>query len=156
MLTAGTAACIADIVTFPLDTAKVRLQVQGEGGAGGAGGKRGVLRTLGHVVKTEGVTALYRGIVPGLQRQMAFSAIRIGQFLNKVNQSNQNLISGMYERVKEVYMTQFRVSNAHGLEMLGVRTLAGVTTATLAILAAQPTDVVKIRMQAGARTGQYR
>ena len=53
-------------------------------------------------------------------------------------------------------MTQFRVSNAHGLEMLGVRTLAGVTTATLAILAAQPTDVVKIRMQAGARTGQYR
>ena len=85
MLTAGTAACIADIVTFPLDTAKVRLQVQGEGGAGG--GKRGVLRTLGHVVKTEGVTALYRGIVPGLQRQMAFSAIRIGEFLNKVNQS---------------------------------------------------------------------
>lgn len=25
---AGTAACIADIFTFPLDTAKVRLQVQ--------------------------------------------------------------------------------------------------------------------------------
>lgn len=24
---AGTAACIADLVTFPLDTAKVRLQV---------------------------------------------------------------------------------------------------------------------------------
>jgi len=27
LLTAGTAACIADLVTFPLDTAKVRLQV---------------------------------------------------------------------------------------------------------------------------------
>lgn len=27
LLTAGTAACIADIATFPLDTAKVRLQV---------------------------------------------------------------------------------------------------------------------------------
>lgn len=26
---AGTAACIADLVTFPLDTAKVRLQVSG-------------------------------------------------------------------------------------------------------------------------------
>lgn len=26
---AGTAACIADLVTFPLDTAKVRLQVRG-------------------------------------------------------------------------------------------------------------------------------
>jgi hypothetical protein len=29
LLTAGTAACVADIVTFPLDTAKVRLQVSG-------------------------------------------------------------------------------------------------------------------------------
>lgn len=28
LLTAGTAACIADLATFPLDTAKVRLQVQ--------------------------------------------------------------------------------------------------------------------------------
>lgn len=28
---AGTAACIADLVTFPLDTAKVRLQVKHTG-----------------------------------------------------------------------------------------------------------------------------
>ena len=34
--------------------------------------------------------ALYNGIVPGLQRQMAFSAIRLG----------------MYERVKELYRQQ--------------------------------------------------
>ena len=27
LLTAGTAACIADVITFPLDTVKVRLQV---------------------------------------------------------------------------------------------------------------------------------
>lgn len=27
-LGAGTAACIADLITFPLDTAKVRLQVR--------------------------------------------------------------------------------------------------------------------------------
>lgn len=29
MASAGAAACIADLVTFPLDTAKVRLQVCG-------------------------------------------------------------------------------------------------------------------------------
>lgn len=29
LLTAGTAACIADLATFPLDTAKVRMQVSG-------------------------------------------------------------------------------------------------------------------------------
>jgi len=27
LFTAGTAACIADLATFPLDTAKVRMQV---------------------------------------------------------------------------------------------------------------------------------
>lgn len=30
MASAGAAACIADIVTFPLDTAKVRLQVSAQ------------------------------------------------------------------------------------------------------------------------------
>jgi hypothetical protein len=31
-----------------------------------------------------------------------------------------------------------------------------VTTGTLAILAAQPTDVVKVRMQAAGKRGQYK
>ena len=92
------------------------------------------------VVRHEGVAALYGGIIPGLQRQMAFSAIRIG----------------LYDDVKMVYMKKCGVTNTHGLEMMCVRVMAGVTTATLAILLAQPTDVVKVRMQAGARSGQYR
>ena len=36
--------------------------------------------TLLHISRTEGVSALYNGLVPGLQRQMAFSAIRIGLY----------------------------------------------------------------------------
>ena len=38
-----------------------------------------------------------------------------------------------------------------GVGLLFVRIAAGVTTGTLAILSAQPTDVVKIRMQADVR-----
>ena len=34
--------------------------------------------------------------------------------------------------------------------------MSGVTTAALAVSLAQPTDVVKVRLQAGARSGQYR
>ena len=34
------------------------------------------MRTLTTIVRQEGFSALYSGIVPGLQRQMAFSAIR--------------------------------------------------------------------------------
>ena len=54
--------------------------------------------------------ALYNGIIPGLQRQMAFSAIRIGA----------------YETVKQKYV---QISGAEGtLTLLGVRIAAGVTT----------------------------
>ena len=59
---------------------QVRLQVAGEGGAGERG--RGLVSTVARVARREGVMALYRGLVPGLQRQMAFSAIRIGLYEN--------------------------------------------------------------------------
>lgn len=36
---------------------------------------------------------------------------------------------------------------------ISVRILAGITTGGLAVLFAQPTDVVKVRMQAEARVG---
>ena len=39
---------------------------------------------------------------------------------------------------------------------MGVRICAGVTTGTLAILAAQPTDVVKVRMQVAGGKNQYK
>lgn len=137
LLTAGTAACFADLCTFPLDTVKVRLQVQGEGGSMGLQG-RGILGSLGSIVRHEGPRALYSGIVPGLQRQMAFSAIRIGA----------------YEPVKNKYMEMSGVTS--GFQMMGVRIAAGVTTGTLAILVAQPTDVVKIRMQVAGSSQQYK
>jgi len=136
LLQAGTAACIADIFTFPLDTTKVRLQIQGEGGLNNQ--KSGVFRTLFTIGRHEGVRALYSGIVPGLHRQMAFSGIRIGG----------------YETVREKYQ---EISGAkQGWQMLAVRIAAGVTTGTLAILCAQPTDVVKVRMQAAGTNGKYK
>nr|CAD7433166.1 unnamed protein product [Timema monikensis] len=42
LLTAGVSACIADLTTFPLDTAKVRLQHQQYQLLGGGGGGQGV------------------------------------------------------------------------------------------------------------------
>merc|ERR1719193_2498841 len=127
------------MITFPLDTTKVRLQVQGELSVKGeaASQPRGVLGTLVSIVRNEGATALYSGIVPGLQRQMAFSAIRIGA----------------YEPVKRVYVDNS--GQTSGLGLMGCRIAAGITTGTLAILVAQPTDVVKGRME-GLTNGLYR
>ncbi|XP_038617817.1 mitochondrial uncoupling protein 3-like [Tachyglossus aculeatus] len=124
---AGTAACFADILTFPLDTAKVRLQIQGERGAGQPVRYRGVLGTILTMVKTEGPGSLYSGLVAGLQRQMSFASIRIG----------------LYDSVKQFYMPAGSEQSS-----IAVRLLAGCTTGAMAVTCAQPTDVVKVRFQA--------
>ncbi|XP_034539869.1 mitochondrial uncoupling protein 2-like [Notolabrus celidotus] len=129
---AGTAACIADLVTFPLDTAKVRLQIQGESNAAkGAGATkyRGVFGTITTMVRTEGPRSLYNGLVAGLQRQMSFASVRIG----------------LYDSMKQFY--------TRGTESAGIvtRLMAGCTTGAMAVAFAQPTDVVKVRFQAQVR-----
>ncbi|XP_068786924.1 dicarboxylate carrier UCP2-like [Struthio camelus] len=130
---AGAAACVADLVTFPLDTAKVRLQIQGEAKAAGSAPAtryKGVFGTIATMVKTEGPKSLYSGLVAGLHRQMSFASVRIG----------------LYDSVKQVYT---RGSERAGL---GSRLLAGCTTGAMAVTLAQPTDVVKVRFQAQVRT----
>lgn len=129
---AGTAACIADLVTFPLDTAKVRLQIQGESQKGKGEGTlkyRGVMGTITTMVRTEGPRSLYNGLVAGLQRQMSFASVRIG----------------LYDSMKQFY--------TRGTDSAGIvtRLMAGCTTGAMAVAFAQPTDVVKVRFQAQVR-----
>jgi len=152
-MSAGMAGCVGDIITFPLDVAKVRLQVQGEGTTKAIpkishlGGKptvlsesakfkyRGMMGTILTICKEEGPRALYNGIVPGLQRQVAFCCIRIG----------------LYDSVKGFYMDQFSQGGTRELgagQNVALRIMAGITTGGLAVTCAQPTDVVKVRMQA--------
>ncbi|XP_058302733.1 putative mitochondrial transporter UCP3 isoform X2 [Hylobates moloch] len=134
-LGAGTAACFADLLTFPLDTAKVRLQIQGENQAAQTARLvqyRGVLGTILTMVRTEGPCSPYNGLVAGLQRQMSFASIRIG----------------LYDSVKQVY-TPKGVDNSS----LTTRILAGCTTGAMAVTCAQPTDVVKVRFQASIHLG---
>ncbi|XP_040901592.1 mitochondrial uncoupling protein 2-like [Toxotes jaculatrix] len=132
VFSAGAAGCVADLVTFPLDTAKVRLQIQGESKPlleGQSTRYRGVFGTLFTMVKTEGPRSLYSGLVAGLQRQMSFASVRIG----------------LYDTTKQVY--------SRGSENVGIgtRLLAGCTTGAMAVAFAQPTDVVKVRFQAQVR-----
>ncbi|XP_035536667.1 mitochondrial uncoupling protein 2-like [Morone saxatilis] len=132
VFSAGTAGCVADLVTFPLDTAKVRLQIQGESkpslGAQRARYK-GVFGTIFTMIKTEGPRSLYSGLVAGLHRQMSFASVRIG----------------LYDTMKQFYS---RGSENAGI---GTRLLAGCTTGAMAVAFAQPTDVVKVRFQAQVR-----
>jgi len=177
LLTAGTAACVADFATFPLDTAKVRLQIQGENlnvgvskatseamharlpiSAAVNGGVsisasasvplgqlshttvnpivnakpqyQGLIGTISTISRQEGPRALYNGLAAGLQRQMCFASVRLG----------------LYDSVKAVYQDIFN-ENPQGLQIV-TRILAGLTTGGMAVVLAQPTDVVKVRFQA--------
>lgn len=135
IFSAGAAGCVADLVTFPLDTAKVRLQIQGESRSSLEGQRlryRGVFGTIFTMIKTEGPRSLYSGLVAGLHRQMSFASVRIG----------------LYDTMKQLYT---RGSDTAGI---GTRLLAGCTTGAMAVAFAQPTDVVKVRFQAQVRQPQ--
>ncbi|KAJ0028481.1 hypothetical protein Pint_35253 [Pistacia integerrima] len=122
------AACFAEICTIPLDTAKVRLQLQkkGVGGDGLALPKyRGLLGTVGTIAREEGLAALWKGIVPGLASSM------------------------LIWRVEDWIVKNFYVgSDFVGDVPLSKKILAGLTTGALAITIANPTDLVKVRLQA--------
>lgn len=153
LLTAGSAACFADFASFPLDTAKVRLQIQEvkvplTSTATAANGVvlgvqpnvvtgahyRGIVGTIATITREEGFRCLYNGLNAGLQRQMCFASVRLG----------------MYEPVKAFYQNLLKLDQSHrgGFLDVSCRIMAGLTTGGMAVSVAQPTDVVKIRFQA--------
>ena len=123
MLSGGVSASIAEIATIPLDTAKVRLQVQGVGGK-----YNGMLDCICTMAAEEGFLSLYKGLTPGIQRQMVFASLRIG----------------LYEPVKRFY-----VGDKYDGQLIPMsyRIAAGLTTGAFGIMVANPTDVVKVRFQ---------
>ena len=146
MICAGSAACIADLATFPFDVAKVRLQIQApiaaaitsiNGTAGvatlAAGPQfKGLFGTMFSLAKAEGAKSLYGGIGPGLQRQCIFASLRIG----------------FYDSIKDVYSGILPFNQSSYSAIMATRILSGITSGAIAITVAQPTDVVKVRMQA--------
>ncbi|KAL8530947.1 hypothetical protein ACS0TY_007825 [Phlomoides rotata] len=125
------------ICTIPLDTAKVRLQLQKKVVAGDAMSLpkyKGLLGTVGTIARVEGMASLWKGIVPGLHRQFLFGGLRIG----------------LYEPLK----TSTWGKNHVGDVSLSKKIFAALTTGALGIAIANPTDLVKVRLQAKGKLPQ--
>lgn len=135
------AACSAEVLTLPLDTAKVRLQIQPTSTSvkttssatttAAANPKyRGLVSTVRVIAAEEGPTALWKGLVPSLHRQVLYGGLRIG----------------LYDPLKRA------IADASGgflsRDGLGLKVASGLATGALAIAVASPTDLVKVRMQA--------
>lgn len=84
----ATAACVGEIATIPLDTAKVRLQIQ-QVKPGETPKYTSFVQTMKTITAEEGPVALFRGLTPGLQRQCVFAGLRLGMYV-----PIRNLISG--------------------------------------------------------------
>jgi solute carrier family 25 uncoupling protein 8/9 len=125
---AAFSACVAESLTIPMDTAKVRLQLQktAEGEKPRYAGLFGTAKTI---AAEEGVTALFGGLMPGLQRQVLFAGLRVGLYIPIRNMITGPLKEGEYPSL---------------LQKIATAMISG----TLAISVANPTDLVKIKMQA--------
>ncbi|XP_070799011.1 kidney mitochondrial carrier protein 1 isoform X2 [Pituophis catenifer annectens] len=124
----GLASITAECGTFPIDLTKTRLQVQGQ--KNDAKHKdiryRGMLHALVKIVREEGLKALYSGIAPAMLRQASYGTIKIGTY--------QSLKRIFIERPED--------------ETLAVNVLCGILSGVVSSSIANPTDVLKIRMQA--------
>lgn len=128
---AATACCIAEVATIPIDSVKVRLQLQ-KTAPGETPRYNGLFGTMAKVTAEEGPFALFKGLVPGLQRQIVFNGLSIGLYV-----PIRDLITGPLAPGVNPTLLQ--------------KLVAGIATGAFGITVANPTDVVKVRMQAQAR-----
>ena len=121
--------CIFKLCTIPLDTAKVRLQIQGQRLKPGDIPKyKGLLDTVMVMIKEEGIRSPYKGIYAGFQRQIVYASLR----------------TGLYDPIKNLLCGK----DFKGDIPLYNRIIAGLSSGAIGILIANPTDVIKIRLQA--------
>ncbi|CAH0603575.1 unnamed protein product [Chrysodeixis includens] len=129
----GLASIVAEFGTFPIDTTKTRLQIQGQK----IDPRHVELRYTGMVdcfVKTsqqEGVKALYCGIWPAVLRQATYGTIKFGT----------------YYSMKD-WIAQHRADGG-SIEHVPTNTFCAAFAGGLSSAIANPTDVLKVRMQMG-------
>ncbi|XP_052022706.1 mitochondrial brown fat uncoupling protein 1 isoform X2 [Apodemus sylvaticus] len=165
IFSAGISACLADIITFPLDTAKVRLQIQGEGQTSSTIRYKGVLGTITTLAKTEGLPKLYSGLPAGIQRQISFASLRIGlydtvqeYFSSGRERTTPNLMRNVIINCTELVtydLMKGALVNHHILaDDVPCHLLSALVAGFCTTLLASPVDVVKTRF-INSLPGQY-
>lgn len=132
----GIAACCGEAATFPLDFTKTRLQLQNElgrtlGGEVATGRGLGMGGTFVHILRTEGLLAMYGGLSAAAARQFVYGGIGVG----------------LYVPVRRLVIGDADPAKAP----LWQRIAAGALSGSIGQLAANPFDVVKVRLQADGR-----
>mmetsp|Transcript_2312 Transcript_2312/g.3348 ORF Transcript_2312/g.3348 Transcript_2312/m.3348 type:complete len:308 (+) Transcript_2312:289-1212(+) len=126
------ASCCGETVSFPADTAKIRLQLDK--------GKHfsNLRQTVHGIIVKEGIPALYQGITAAWLRQIFYGGLRFALY-------------DAFTGIADKYITPVGENIASGHKFISAG-LAGFVAAGLV----NPTDVIKIRMQACTDKGNPR
>ncbi|XP_011639433.1 mitochondrial uncoupling protein Bmcp isoform X2 [Pogonomyrmex barbatus] len=129
----GLASIVAELCTFPLDTTKTRLQVQGQKYDQKLARLRysGMTDALLQISKQEGIKGLYSGISSAILRQATYGTIKFGT----------------YYSLKKVASDAWATGDLVTINIV-CAALAGAISSAIA----NPTDVVKVRMQVTGET----
>ncbi|CAG8599601.1 5733_t:CDS:2 [Paraglomus occultum] len=129
-LAGGLAGTTEILVMYPLDVVKTRFQLQV-----GTGGYTSIVDCFQKIIKNEGFSRLYRGILPPILVEAPKRAIKFA-----ANEQYSKLFKSIYKTDK---MTQ-KMSIMSGVS-------AGCTEAFVVV----PAELVKIRLQDKANAGKY-
>ncbi|CDF34490.1 unnamed protein product [Chondrus crispus] len=76
----GSSCGLATSVTHPIDTIKLRLQLQGSFSTEPAARFTGLFSGLATITRDEGFFSLYKGLSPAILRAATYSATRLGLY----------------------------------------------------------------------------
>lgn len=125
---AGIASICSQTVTHPVETIKTRMQIMGEKGRVVKGNYSGSFLSTGRViVQNEKFLGLYKGIQAAWARESIYSSLRLG----------------LYEPIKNMFGVH---DKAH--TPFHIKFISGAISGLIGSFAANPTDVLKIRLQA--------
>jgi len=108
---------------------KIRLQIQGEGTLQTEKKYKGFIQGIYRILVEEGFAGIYKGLTPSLMREGSYSTIRMGGY---------DLIKGFFPYEQNA-------------TPLWLKFASGLTSGAVGAAIANPTDLIKVRMQAEAQ-----
>uniref|UniRef100_D3TPT4 Mitochondrial fatty acid anion carrier protein/uncoupling protein n=2 Tax=Glossina TaxID=44049 RepID=D3TPT4_GLOMM len=139
----GLASITAEFGTFPIDTTKTRLQIQGQKIDQTFAKLRynGMTDAFIKITKEEGLNALYSGIWPAVLRQALYGTIKFGTYYSLKSFANDY---GLL------------IDPKTGSERIWSNILCAASAGAISSAIANPTDVLKVRMQVHGKGNQQK
>jgi len=123
----GFASCVAETITMPVDVVKTRLQMDGAGGVQRL--YNGSMDCAKKMVAADGPGALFKGLPPALLRQSTYGSLRYG----------------LYGPIRDALGVE--PGTPKHMIPLWKKIAAGAGAGAISSAIANPTDLVKIRLQ---------